>query len=102
MYRSYDTVNGLPPRIYRTAGEIRRDIAEISEKIEETGEMLNIRALLVDMLMSERADSPERLIPDLEEAISEARDALVGLKRLKEELSLLEEELLEVRCLCGR
>ncbi len=102
MYRSYDTVNGLPPRIYRTAGEIRRDIAEISEKIEETGEMLNIRALLVDMLMSERADSPERLIPDLEEAISEARDALVGLKRLKEELSSLEEELLEVRCLCGR
>lgn len=99
MYRSYDTVNGLPPRIYRTPGEIRRDIAEISEKIEATDEMLNIRALLVDMLMSERADSPEKLIPDLEEAISEARDALTRLKRLKDSLTSLEEELGEVRCL---
>lgn len=99
MYRSYDTVNGIPPRIYRTPGEIRRDISEISEKIEATSEMLNIRALLVDMLMSERSDSPEKLIPDLEEAISEAREALVNMKRLKDELTSLEEELGEVKCL---
>ena len=102
MYRSYDAVNGLPPRIYRTAAEIRGDIAIISEKIECTTQMLNIRALLVDMLMSERADTPETLIPDLEEAIGEAREALLGLKRLKEELISLEEELGEVRCLFGK
>ena len=99
MYRSYDTVNGMPPRIYRTPGEIRRDIAEISEKIELTNDMLNIRALLLDMLISERTDSPEKLIFDLEEAISEAREALANMKKLEEELSLLEEELEEVRCL---
>lgn len=99
MYRSYDTVNGIPPRIYRTPGEIRQDISEISEKIEQTNDMLNIRALLVDMLMSERSDSPEKLIPDLEEAISEAREALARLGALKDTLSLLEEELGEVKCL---
>ena len=99
MYRTYDAVNGIPPRIYRTPGEIRRDIFEISEKIESTSDMLNIRALLVDMLMSDRADTPETLIPDLEEAIAEARDALESLKRLNRELELLEEELEEVRCL---
>lgn len=102
MYRSYDAVNGLPPRVYRTAAEIRRDIAQISDKIEETSEMLNIRALLVDMLMSERVDNPESFIPDLEEAIGEAREALYGLKQLKEELISLEEELGEVRCLFGK
>lgn len=102
MYRSYDVINGLPPRIYRTAAEIRLDIAKISEKIEQTAQMLNIRALLVDMLMSERSDSPEKIIPDLEEAIGEAREALAGLKGLKEELISLEEELCEVRCLFGK
>lgn len=99
MYRSYDDVNGIPPRIYRTPGEIRRDIFEISKKIESTSDMLNIRALLVDILVSDRSDTPETLIPDLEEAISEAREALDSLKRLNEELDSLEEELEEVRCL---
>ena len=98
MYRGYDMTNGIPPRIYRTPREIRWDISEISQKIEETNDMLNIRALLVDILVSDRADAPETLIPDLEEAIGEARCALGSLKRLNEELSLLEEELEEARC----
>lgn len=98
MHRGYDTVNGLPPRIYRTPGEIRWDISKISEKIEATNDMLNIRALLVDLLVSDRADSPETLIPDLEDAIEEAKCALDGLKRLGEELLSLEEELEEARC----
>lgn len=102
MYRGYDVENGLPPRIYRTPAEIRRDIAEISEKIEQTGDMLNIRALLIDLLVSDRADSPDTLIPDLEEAIDEAKGALTGLRLLEEELSSLEEELGEVRCQIGR
>lgn len=99
MYRTYDMANGIPPRIYRTPGEIKRDIRDIGEKIEETNEMLNIRGLLLDMLTSENSGSPERLIPDLEEAVAEAREALIKLGRLKEELTSLEEELGEVKCL---
>jgi hypothetical protein len=99
MYRPYDTENGVPPRIYRTPGEIKRDIRDIADKIEETNEMINIRGLLLDMLTSENSASPEKLIPDLEEAVAEAREALINLGRLKEELTSLEEELGEVKCL---
>ena len=99
MYRSYDMVNGLPPRIYRAPSEVRRDIAEISEKIEAVNDMLNIRSLLIDVLMSEGASSAEKIIPELEEVVNEARYALEKLRSLKEDLNLLEEELEEVRCL---
>ena len=99
MFKSYDTKNGLPPRLYRTPGEIKRDIAEICDKIEETNEMLNIRSLITEILLSERRDSPEKLIPELETVIYEAREALTKLRELNEELSMLREELGEVGCL---
>ena len=101
MYRTFDTVNGIPARIYRSPAEIRNDIYKITSRIRETNSMLNIRELLVNILTSERANSPERLIPELKEAILEAEEALVSLKQLKEELSSLNEELWEVRCLFG-
>ena len=99
MFKSYDMQNGLPPRLYRTPGEIKRDIVEISDKIEETNEMLNIRSLITEILLSERRDSPDKLIPELETVIYEAREALSRLRELNEELSLLEEELGEAGCL---
>ncbi len=102
MYRTFDTVNGMPARIYRTPAEIKDDIRKISYAIKETSSMLNIRDLLVNILTSEFADKPERLIPELEEAISEARWALDSLNKLKEELDSLEDELQEVRWLFGR
>ena len=102
MYRTFDTKNGIPPRIYRTPAEIKTDIQKISLRIKETSSMLNIRELLINILMSERADSPENLIPELEEAIAEARWALDSLHKLKEELDSLEEELGEVKWLFGR
>ena len=55
--------------------------------------MLNIRSMLIDILSGECSDKPESLIPDLELAVSEAKDALGRMNSLKEELSLLEEEL---------
>ena len=91
--------NGLPPRLYRTPGEIKRDIADITEKIEETNEMLNIRSLITEILLSERKDSPEKLIPELETVICEAREALDRLRELHEQLSLLREELDDLGCL---
>ena len=102
MYRTFDTANGIPARIYRTPAEIKTDIQKISFKIKETSSMLNIRELLINILMSERADSPDKLIPELEEAIAEARWALDSLNKLKEELDSLEDELREVKWLFGR
>ena len=102
MYRTFDTVNGIPASIYRTPAEIRDDIQKISFAIKETSTMLNIRDLLVDILTTGPLDEPEVLIPELEEAISAARWALDSLNELKEELDLLEDELQEVRWLFGR
>ena len=64
--------------------------------------MLNIRALLIDILSGDNADKPEALIPDLELAIDEAKEALGRMKTLREELSLLREELEEVKCYLAR
>ncbi len=101
MYRTYDMVNGIPPRIYRTPAQIRRDIDEISSKIKETNLKLNLRALVIDIISSEGESSPEQLISELESATDEAREALSELSRLHDELSALEEELGEVKWLCG-
>ena len=99
MYRTYDSTCGLPPRIYRLPAEIKRDIQDIRRRIEETSDMINVRSLLIDLLVGERGDEPEKLIPELYEAIAEASGALSRLSDLKEELSLLEEELGEVKCM---
>lgn len=102
MYRKSDKSYAAPPRLYRNPREIVEDIREIKLKISETGEMLNIRGLLIDILVSEQADSPEKLIPELEAAISEAKEALEELRELKDELSGLDEELEEVKWLLGK
>ena len=99
MYRGEDLRCGLPPRIYRTPEEIRHDIFLINEKIEEANSMLNIRSLLIDLLVGENSDNPKKLIPDLEDAIREARRALESLGELNEELLLLEEEIGEAEWL---
>ena len=102
MVSTYDFVNGYPPRIYREPCEIRRDILIISDMIEETSAMLNIRSMLIDILSGECSNKPEALIPDLELAVSEAKEALGRMNSLKEELSLLEEELEEVKWILKR
>lgn len=97
MYIGYDMDNGLPPRIYRTPKEIRRDICMISNKVRETSEMLNIRSLITEIIMNERFDTPEKLLPELEATIEEAKEALSEMTLLSEELNMLEEELREAR-----
>ena len=99
MYRTYDAACGLPPRIYRQPAEIKRDIKDIRRRIEETGDMINVRSLLIDLLVGDAGNEPEKLIPELYDAIAEANDALSRLRELKDELSLLEEELGEVKCI---
>ena len=102
MYRPFDTENGIPARIYRTPGEIREEMARIVEAINEVSHTLNIRELLMNILTSELKDDPEKLIPELEDTIGEAKEALSRMKELEEELGILREELCEVKCLFGR
>lgn len=101
MLRGYDNESGTPPRIYRTPGEILRDISDIKEKIEETAYMLNIRSLMVDILANDRKRNSKDLISELEDAILQAKEALYKMNQLKEEVTLLEEELKETKWQLG-
>ena len=102
MYRINKLNQGGYIRTYRTPYEIKRDIAEIKERISDIGDMLNIRSILIDILADERSDSPEILIPELEAAVNEAKGALKELEELDSELSALREELSEARWRLGR
>ncbi len=101
MYKRVDVENGIPSRIYRNPKEIREDIRVISLKIKETNAMLNIREMLLNVLISENGNTPEKLIMELEAALTEAKSAIEELSDLEEELSELEDELSEVRWLLG-
>ena len=98
MYRSYDNAFGTPPRIYRTPDEIRRDIKGVRGAINEMNSRLNIRELLFEIITDEETIPPEEVVQTLESLLAEAEDALSKLRELRAELSLLEEELYEVRC----
>ena len=99
MYRECSISSGLPERVYRGVGEIRRDIGNIAARIRETNERLNLRSILLDLVDITRAvgDNPAVWIPELTDAIDEARSAYESLSELKEELSCLREELREAR-----
>ena len=101
MLRLSDKRDGTPVRIYRNPSEIREDIERIKAAIEKTNCSLDVRALLVDMLDEGRASDPRELVISLEEVAAAAREALTSLKRLGEELSLLEEELRVTRWAMG-
>ena len=98
MYRSSNADFGLPPRLYRTTEEIRCDISSLKSKIKEVNDRLNIRNFLVDLIADAEEREPEIAVRFLEDALTEAEEALVQLSEFKEELLLLEDELYEVRC----
>ena len=99
MYSCMNVYEGMPPRLYRTPSEIRRDMAAIAAKIRENEEMLSVHNLLIEMIPSWAEQSPEKWIPELLETLSEADEALENLKRLKTALEELSLELEDVRCM---
>ena len=101
MYRSYDVQNAMPPHLYRTLTEIRRDMSRISKEIADTNQRLNIRSMLIELIDESRSEKPENFILDLEEMVGEAREALNKLGELEEELTVLREELRMTRCAMG-
>lgn len=101
FYTNYSTYEGEPARLYRTPGEIRRDINSIKDKIQKTDEMLNIRNILTEMIGECAAGEPEKWLPILKSIVSEAEDSLEMLRELKDNLDLLTSELEETRCVLG-
>ena len=102
MYSILDKYNGEPPRLYRTPGEIRRDITAISEKIRDTESMLSVHNILLELIPTWAEESPERWIPELTETVAEAEEALENLKLMKMALEELSIELSEVLCMMRR
>ena len=99
MYSCMNVYEGLPPRLYRSPSEIRSDMIQISKRIKENEEMLSVHNLLIEMIPTWAEQSPDRWIPELEETVAEAGEALENLKRLQYALSELASELEEVKCL---
>ena len=101
MYRSCDFQNGMPPHLYRSLTEIRRDMSRISKEIADTNQRLNIRSMLIELIDDSRSQRNESFILDLEEIVGEAREALDRLGGLEDELTALREELRSTRCAMG-
>ena len=99
MYSCMNTYEGIPPRLYRSPSEIRRDMAEISAKIRENEEMLSVHNLLLEMIPTWAEESPERWLPELEDTLEEAYEALDRLRKLKGALEELALELGDVKCM---
>ena len=99
MYSVMNVHEGIPPRLYRSPSEIRRDMIQISARIKENEEMLSVHNLLIEMIPTWAEQSPDRWIPELEETVAEAQEALENLKRLQYALQELAAELEEVKCM---
>ena len=99
MYSCTNVYDGSPPRLYRNPSEIHRDMLKISAQIRENEEMLSVHNLLIEMIPTWAESSPEKWIPELQETLAEAEDALENLKKLKSALEELASELEDVRCM---
>ena len=84
---------GRPTRLYRRPGEVREDIAEISERIKEAEEMLSVHSIIVNVLSEWAIMEPKKWISELEESVAQAREAIENLARLGEALEELRAEL---------
>ena len=98
MLTHLNNYEGSPPRLYRHPSEIQADMLGIKQKVGEIESMLSVRDFLMELLTRHADKSPEAWIPELEEAVGEARAALDDLKSLNSTLIDLREELGQVRC----
>ncbi|MBE6635417.1 MAG: hypothetical protein E7617_04375 [Ruminococcaceae bacterium] len=101
MYRSYDDVNGLPPRVYRDTEEIKDDIRLVALRINEINEMLNIRELVAALAMNDIDSDPVRSAEAVRELADRAEDAIAELSSLNESLDALRAELITVHSAIG-
>ena len=79
MYSCMNINEGAPARLYRSPSEIRRDMTRISRTIRENEEMLSVHNLLIEMIPEWADKSPETWIPELEEIVDDANEAMDNL-----------------------
>ena len=92
---------GIPTRLYRSTEEIREQMERVAEMVSEVNERLNVRNMLM-WLITEYADAePCRWIPELENTLAMAQDAVRELEELKAALEDLRSELSEARWAMG-
>ena len=93
FFRNYSNYEGEAARLYRAPNTIREDILEIRKKIEAVDSMLNVRDIL-SAVIDEYADGePEKWVSALNEIVIDAEETLDRLKKLRECLDGLCEEL---------
>lgn len=90
-------LEGIPVRLYRSPDEIRREMRQIAERIKNTDEQLNVRNMLMSVISDFADAEPQRWIPELEETLAEAKEALEDLAHLQDTLEALAAELAEAR-----
>ena len=97
MYGAENRNEGIPRALYRTPAQIKRDMARIKREIEEADEMLSVRNVLTEMIDELATEEPARWIDELEDTVTEAREALERLERLRDALAELSVELEEAK-----
>ncbi len=101
FYTNYNSYEGDPIRLYRSVGEIRRDITDIKRRIEQSGERLNVRMLLGEIATECVGKDADQWVPLLRELVDEAEDTLDELHKLKDGLGRLFEELEDTKWALG-
>lgn len=97
MYRACDVTQGEAARLYRTPAEIRRDMSEISLKIKDASEMLNVRNMLMEILAESAGKPVEVFLMELEDMIGSARDMMSRLGGMRDSMEDLAMELEDAR-----
>ncbi len=98
LYRRYDTDFGKGACLYRDTAEIYSDIRDLREQIALIKDNFNHRELLLGIINDERCKNPKELIKSLEDLVVKAEETALEISNLKDELTVLEEELRETRC----
>lgn len=101
FFRSHNNYEGIEVRLYRSCGEIRRDMDVIKERIENAVSMLNIRNMLTEAMARYAESEPEVWIPELENLVATADETLNELKSLRESLDVLRGELEDTKWALG-
>ena len=87
-------INYAGGKFYRNPESIRRDIGEISERITEVNEMLNIRELLADFIGEDSEREVMKRAEELSELLTFASETLDELMELNSSLEELKRELI--------
>lgn len=95
MYCSYDFGEGLPPRLYRTPEQIKADITDIAERINEIYEMINIRNIISEVISESCEEDLLSRIKAVNELLESAENALFDMKMMEKDIDMLREELFD-------